>query len=114
MDPHSPFLIRTHACIIIIIIAKPLSTEVFSKSHQLELNYRYKIATLHSLQALAVGTILCVSVGGLCAIGIGTLLGVSNVSKFFYYEVWFLCETICKSLLFSIKIISKAVYITLY
>ncbi|CAG8465059.1 3964_t:CDS:2 [Diversispora eburnea] len=62
--------------------AKPLSTEIFSTSNQLGINSGYRIATLYSFQALAIGTILCVSVSGLCAIGIGTLLGVSNLREF--------------------------------
>ncbi|RHZ88422.1 hypothetical protein Glove_22g33 [Diversispora epigaea] len=62
--------------------AKPLSTEIFSTSNQLGINSGYRIATLYTFQALAIGTILCVSVSGLCAVGIGTLLGVRNLREF--------------------------------
>ncbi|CAG8608530.1 18296_t:CDS:2 [Acaulospora morrowiae] len=65
---------------------KSLSEE-FSPSTSIPLTHvekvtKYRQATLYSLQAFTVGTILCISVGGLCAIGIGTLLGVSNIREF--------------------------------
>ncbi|CAG8593698.1 4440_t:CDS:2 [Funneliformis mosseae] len=37
---------------------------------------------LFSLKALAVGSILCLSTGGLIAVGVGTLLGVHNIYEF--------------------------------
>ncbi|CAG8781977.1 4754_t:CDS:2, partial [Racocetra fulgida] len=52
------------------------------KLTELETLTRYKKASFFSIQAFAIGTILCVSVGGLCAIGIGSILGVSSLKEF--------------------------------
>ena len=48
-------------------------------SHQLNLSFGFRQASIFSLQAFAVGSILCVSVSGLIAFGVGTILGVRNV-----------------------------------
>ncbi|CAG8479256.1 9919_t:CDS:2 [Acaulospora colombiana] len=62
---------------------KSLSREFSTPaSISLETVAKYRQATLYSLQAFTVGTVLCVSVSGLCAIGIGALLDVSNIQEF--------------------------------
>ncbi|CAG8514577.1 6465_t:CDS:2 [Cetraspora pellucida] len=52
------------------------------KLTELEILTRYKKAGFFSIQAFAIGTILCISVGGLCAIGVGSILGVSSLKEF--------------------------------
>ncbi|CAG8569130.1 32189_t:CDS:2 [Gigaspora margarita] len=64
---------------------KSFQSDFSSKSVKLtnlEILNRYKKASFFSIQAFTIGTILCVSVGGLCAIGIGSILGVSSLKEF--------------------------------
>ncbi|CAG8683042.1 4933_t:CDS:2, partial [Dentiscutata erythropus] len=64
---------------------KSFQSDFSSKSvklTELEVLNRYKRASFFSIQAFTIGTILCISVGGLCAIGVGSILGVSSLKEF--------------------------------
>ncbi|CAI2171815.1 346_t:CDS:2 [Funneliformis geosporum] len=55
--------------------------ETTTTTSQLNSSSRFK-PYLFSLKALAVGSILCVSAGGLIAVGVSTLLGVHDIYEF--------------------------------